>query len=294
MAASRDKNARRKHGYCKLTHRPGPFVKSHLIPEALTRPTVAGSPLVQYGEGRRPGQRWTSWYDAELVTREGEDVLSALDTWAIAALRERRLVWSGWGEALALGEDHEVLNGSFGAREIDGIDTDRLRLFFLSLLWRCAASSREEVASITLPPDDLERLRRTVLGLEVPTQDFYPVQLTQLSTRGVMHNQTPYPDMRFLPDVDDPSAPGMDVPIYRFYMDGLIAHVHRARLPLARLARLGNLVLGGHPSVLVPTVTFEDSLQAREMLHILAQYESPSRHPEAATGPDATSGDSNG
>ena len=272
MTRERTAKHRQKHGFCKLTHRPGAFVKSHIIPEALTRPATPGAALVQYGEGRRPGQRWTSWYDAELVTREGEDVLSALDTWAIANLREHRLVWSGWGEARTLGDAHEVLGGSFGVREVV-LDTQRLRLFFLSLLWRAAASARNEFASITLPAHDLEHLRRVVIGERAPAHDFYPVQLTQLSTRGVMHNQTPYPDTRWLPDVDDPQAPGRHVPIYRFYMDGLIAHVHRSTIPPERLDHLGNLILGTSPSVLIPTVTFEDSLQAREMLQVLAAYE---------------------
>jgi len=273
MTRGRNTTPRRKHGFCTLTHRPGAFVKSHLLPEALTRSTVQGAPLVQYGEGRRPGQRWTSWYDAELVTRDGEDVLSALDTWAIAALRQHKLVWSGWGDATQLGDLHEAIAGSFGARQLIGLDTARLRLFFLSLLWRAAASTRAEFAAITLPADDLEALRRIVLGREAPAPDFYPVQLVQLSTRGVMHNQTPYPDVRWLPDVEDPSGPGTYVPIYRFYLDGLIAHIHRARLPIDRLAHLGDLVLGASPSVQVPTVTFADSLQAREMRSLLAHYE---------------------
>lgn len=53
-----------------------------------------------------------------------------------------------------------------------GLDAARLRLFFLSLLWRAAASTRGEFAAITLPPDDLEHLRRIVLGVEVPAPDF--------------------------------------------------------------------------------------------------------------------------
>lgn len=285
MSRTRESTPRRKHGYCKLTHRPGAFVKSHLLPQALTRPTVAGAALVEYGEGRRPGQRWTSWYDSELVTRAGEDVLSALDTWAIAAMRAQKLVWSGWGDAAALGAAHEVIEGGFGAREVVDLDTARLRLFFLSLLWRAAASTREEFAAITLPPDDLEHLRRIVLGVDTPAACFYPVQLIQLSTRGVMHNQTPYPDMRWLPDVDDPEDSGMHVPIYRFYLDGLIAHVHRTRLPMNRLTALGNLVLGQAATVLIPTVTFEDSLQAREMHSLLGQHAhacAPSRAPPDA------------
>jgi hypothetical protein len=185
-----------------------------------------------------------------------------------------------WGGDTRLGDLHTVLGGSFGAREVQGLDTQRLRVFFLSLLWRSAASARAEFTAITVPPQDLERLRRIVLGRETPGTDFYPVQLTQLSTRGVMHNQAPYPDMRFLPDVDDPGGPGQEVPIFRFYMDGLVAHVHRARLPLGRLAQAGNLIVGAAPTVLIPTVTFEDSLQAREMLRLLARYEH-----EQGTGP---------
>lgn len=79
------------------------------------------------------------------------------------------------------------------------------------------------------------------------------------------------------------------MPIYRFYLDGLIAHIHRARLPIDRLTGLGNLVLGQAPSVLVPTVTFENSLQAREMLHLLARYEHTMRHglPRETRPPDA-------
>lgn len=117
-----------------------------------------------------------------------------------------------------------------------------------------------------------------MLGVDAPAPDFYPVQLTQLSTRGVMHNQAPYPDLRWLPDVDNPEGPGAHVPIYRFYMDGLIAHIHRARLPIDRPTGLGNLVLGQAPSVLVPTVTFESSMQAREMLRLLARYEHTMQH----------------
>lgn len=178
-----------------------------------------------------------------------------------------------------------MIEGGFGAREVVDLDTARLRLFFLSLLWRAAASTREEFAAITLPPDDLEHLRRIVLGVDTPAADFYPVQLIQLSTRGVMHNQTPYADLRGLPDVDDPEGSGTHVPIYRFYLDGLIAHVHRTRLPMNRLTALGNLVLGQAATVLIPTVTFEDSLQAREMHSLLGQQAHACAPPRAP--PDA-------
>jgi hypothetical protein len=77
------------NGTCRLTGTKGKFVKSHLIPKALTRPEEPGLPLIQGGSGKRARKRWDSWYDSELVTREGEDILSALDDWAIRYLRSQ-------------------------------------------------------------------------------------------------------------------------------------------------------------------------------------------------------------
>ena len=60
-------------------------------------------------------------------------------------------------------------------------------------------------------------LRRAILGLEEPPLGFYPVQLTQLSTKGVMHNHTPIPDLKYAPNLDDPKAPPYELPTFRFY-----------------------------------------------------------------------------
>ena len=265
------KAPRPRHGFCKLTHKPGRFVDSHIIPEALTRPTRRGNGLVQYGQSQRPSKRWTSWYDPELVIREGEDYLSALDTWAIEALRTHKLVWSGWGEAKTLGEHHEMYAHPFGVRSVE-LDTARLRRFFLSLLWRAAASTRPECAEIVVPLADLEQLRRAVLGEIDPPLNFYPAQLTQLSTRGLMHNQAPHRATQDVPNLDAPDEPWTTRPTFRFYMDGLIAHMFADARPVEYVGDVGNLIVGAAPTLLVSTVTFEHSLQAREMMAILGEY----------------------
>lgn len=265
---------RTRYGYCKLTGRPGAFVKSHLIPEALTRPSQAGAPLFQYGDGPKPSRRWSSWYDSELVTREGEDILSAIDTWAIAVLREHKLVWSGWGGAVELGELHTKISEHIGIREVS-LDTRKLRLFFLSLLWRAAASDRYEFKDIVLPKKDLEVLRNILLGQEEPDPDFYPVQLTQISTKGLMHNQTPYPAIKYIPDVENDNVEPYPMRTIRFYFDGLIAHLATKLPPLQTATDLGNLLVGLAPTVVLSTVTFGDSMQGKEMLSVLQQY-----HPE--------------
>jgi hypothetical protein len=130
-----------REGVCRLTGKCGRFVKSHIIPEALTRPP-SGRPLAQAGLGKRPVKRWTSWYDTSLVTREGEDLLRNHDDWAIKILRRHKMTWRSWGGANALQDANwlDVGNGIHGFRKIE-LDTRRLRLFFLSLLWRTSATS---------------------------------------------------------------------------------------------------------------------------------------------------------
>ncbi len=69
-----------------------------------------------------------------------------------------------------------------------GVDCTRLRLFFLSLLWRAAATSLFEFNAVSMPANELAKLREMVLHGAFEPYHFYPVTLTQLSTRNFPHN----------------------------------------------------------------------------------------------------------
>ena len=129
-------------GQCKLTGTRGKYVKSHIIPEALTETLWKGNPLTQVGRHGKRIKRWTTWYDRKLVTVEGEAILATHDDWAINLFRQKELIWSSWGamEQLDL-PDHSLGPGRRGLRKLDGVHCERLRLFFLSLLWRAAATT---------------------------------------------------------------------------------------------------------------------------------------------------------
>ena len=256
-------------GYCKLTGEYGKFVASHLIPKALTRPAKAGLPFVEAGLGKRPTRRWNSWYDGRLVIRAGEDVLSALDDWAIRELRKHRLVWSGWEPSQSL-LDHTQMPGTpWGIREVEGIDPRKLRLFFLSLLWRAAATERPEFSDVTLPSADLEKLRLMLLESRPEPLSFYPVRLIQLSTVGVVHNHTPITDVKHIPAID--GQPERQIPIFRFYFDGLIAHVQRQAHDDGETEALGPLVVGNQTKLVVSTVTYEGSLQHMHLRSVMEE-----------------------
>ena len=243
---------------CNLTGIEGRFVRSHLLPEALTRAAVRGAPLTQFGRGTAPVRRWTSWYDRELVTAEGEAILQTLDGWAISALREKRLLWSGWGPLMSLGSIHEPIPGTpYGIRTISGLNTSRLRIFFLSLLWRAAATGRREFAEVQLRPNELEQLRRMVVSDDPGPFNFYPVTLIQLSSLGEQHNLSPLAQVKEQPAVGD--VPAQSIPIFRFYLDGLIAHFDRR--PALDVAALGRIFVGPAADFIVTTVTYEASAQ---------------------------------
>lgn len=252
-------------GTCKLTGTTGRFVKAHIIPEALTRPAVKGAPLIQSGQGSRPIRRWTSWYDDEIVIRGGEDILAKYDAAAIRELRRLKLVWSSWGPmtSLAAADHSPIPTTAYGIRKISGADTKSLRLFFLSMLWRAAVSQRDEFREIALTDGEISSLRRMVQQGAEGSPHYFPIMLTQLSTMGEVHNQAPIFQEKTVPEMGE--FRGAKVPMFRFYVEGLIAHIHRTS---SEEDSPGALALGGGDDLMVSTVTFENSWQ-RENLQLL-------------------------
>ena len=138
MTSKERKKAKQMHvpkvGTCALLGVEGAFAKAHLIPKALTSPSAPGERFIEAGRGNRPIRRFTSWYDHQLVTHEGEKILSEIDTAGIAELRKHKLVWSGWGNKNKLRTSDFAVDpdpeSGLGVRLIEGIDAGSIRLFF--------------------------------------------------------------------------------------------------------------------------------------------------------------------
>jgi hypothetical protein len=214
------------------------------------------------GASARPVRRWDSWYDAELVTRAGEDILEAYDAWAVREFRRHHLVWSSWGDEAVVPPPHNVFHPSIGFRTFDDIDPTMARLFFASLLWRAASTKLVEFASISLPRDDLDQLAASLVSGRPLGDDFYPVTLTQFSTKGDVHLAGPQARIKTV--YDDDGLPVGETPVFRIYFDGLAAHFHPPPLH-ARLAAFGPAGVGNEGHLVVQTIPFEQAAQKREM-----------------------------
>lgn len=255
-------------GICKLTGSEGAYVDAHIIPKALTRHSSPGEHFIEAGNGLRPTRKYSSWYDNALVTREGEDQLSFLDDFAITELRKHKLVWSGRAAYDELpGVKWANAEKTRGVRVIKGIDGDRLRLFFLSLLWRAAASERPEFREITLPAEDLEKIRKMIMERESNPWSYYPFYLTQFSTIGERHNHAP-----IATTLDITNASGVKVGVmatYRFYFDGLIAHVRRREFDETFCLEPDRTF--NDDTVLLAVIPFEGSLQQRRLTEAMIE-----------------------
>jgi hypothetical protein len=255
------KVSRAKVGVCALTGERGRFVRSHILPKALTRPEEPGSQMFQTAGAReRPVRRWDSWYDDRLVIARGEQILADLDTWAIQEFQRHQLIWSSWDPRTSVPPPHDDY-GPFGLRIFDDIDPGKLRLFFHSILWRAANTNRPEFRAVTLTPEENARLCASLITGIPLDNDFYPVSLTQFSTMGPVHALNVLPVAKKMFD-NDGKFMG-ETPIYRFYFDGLVSHFHvpvEGKSPM----KFGAAGVGNEVRFAVQTIPYQGSAHQQQ------------------------------
>lgn len=175
--------------------------------------------------------------------------------------RKHSLIWSaifppdGRLEAL----DHTWFDElNMGMRRIiDG--THMLRLFYLSLLWRAAETTLYEFENVSLPPGDLEKLREMVLNGNIEPFDFYPITLTQLITIGFPHIWSAFRSKKSIPQIGNNNG-FREVSIFRFYFDGLVAHIHIDDDPMI-VRQQESFFVSQANELLVTTLLAQDSWQ---------------------------------
>ena len=130
------------------------------------------------------------------------------------------------------------------------------------------------MSEITLPPSDLEFLRALLVANDPGPLSFYPAHLSQLSTRGLTHNHTPIATIKTITSPILESTV-LEIPIFRFYFDGLIIHFHRHFSDDGYTASLGNLVVGSSTEIDVTVIPYEISFQAENLRRVVAEAKFP-------------------
>ncbi len=264
--------AKTKFGICKLTGDSARYVKSHIIPRSVTRLDRSGTHRYEAQPGRPPIVRHDSWFDLELVTAKGEEILTRHDTFGIDFLRRHGLIWSGWkGEsALPIEFSRNMVSKRQGIRVVESTpeELENLRFFFLSILWRAGRSGIAACSQINLSSDEELELRKVTLGDS--DSGHFPISVSQHYTFGAHINQSPV--ALDIPAYDQfGNLTGETTPIFRIYFDGLVVHFRRDWK--GEPQGVGTKRASAFP---VGLISFEGSWQHQNVLQVLTEM-SPRR-----------------
>lgn len=229
---------------------------------------------MQSTRGKGYKRRWSSWYDPGLVTGDGEALLSEIDDRAIILLRKFQLLWSSWTFVRPHFEvmGPSIPTHSFRQVPITPSDAKAIHRFFASIAWRASASNLADLDDVKLTSEVEESLRQMIIS---PSEDDWlccPVSLTQLTTKGEQHNQSPYLTSKVNPAVGDEKA--VEIPFMRIYLDGLIAHVHCEGL-IDRTVVGNGLFLGAEERLALIGIEYEASFQYTNMLLVAMEAYAP-------------------
>ena len=161
---------------CKLTGKPGPSVKAHIIPRSFyefdKRKHVPAKILTIVGNDLCISKSVIGEYDSAILTVEGEAHFTEWDNYAsqffIKDVQEATL--------------YEA-NGEPAFFQIEDFDYTKLKLFYLSLLWRAEVSKRQLFRNVRIGPHE-QKLRQHILDRNPGSQSDFSVSL-------LMYRDTP-------------------------------------------------------------------------------------------------------
>lgn len=142
---------------CKLTGDVGPGIEAHIIPRSFydfEENLHEAVKIVRLGPNAKATNYPIGEYDNTIVTKKGEAHFSEFDAYAHWALIKKDLPMTGF---------HRDETGNVAVIEAQHYDYRKLKLFFLSLLWRAGVSTRPFFSKVDLGFHE-ERLRRHILS----------------------------------------------------------------------------------------------------------------------------------
>jgi hypothetical protein len=189
---------------CKLCGKDKKLVKAHIIPEALYKPLLdRGRPLKILSNipGVHPKKSHVGIYDMGILCRECETIFSPWDDYAQKLLL-----------AKPIPENYRTQNGQKLAYEIAGVDYAKLKLFFISVLWRASVSRQQFFSRVSVGTFE-PQLKQMILESNPGDADTFAVTLAQFDHPLGTAMLDPHPDKHF------------GISYYRFYMAGYIAYI---------------------------------------------------------------------
>ena len=157
---------------CKLCGMQGPLVESHIIAKSLYEREGYKSPSLIISDKAFPRRSRTGVYD-KIVCDSCEQLFGP---------------WDQYGKELLLKtthKTHESMAGNFkiAYRIIENVDYAKLKLFFMSLLWRAHASDDPFFKRVKLGPHEL-KLKDSIRSSTPLYADDFAVHIARFDVEG--------------------------------------------------------------------------------------------------------------
>ncbi len=235
---------------CRLCNQEKKLVKAHIIPRSLYRPLLeGGQPLtvLSTSSTSHPHKSRIGFFDTEILCQECERLFSPWDDYAQEVLLARPKEGNFF-----------ILNGQKIAFKMD-IDYTKLKLFFVSLLWRASVSKLYFFKKIRLDPLE-ERLKGMILNYDPGDAETFAVTLAKF---------------------DDPLGTIMldphrhrfdDINYCRFYLASYVAYIKTDKKPSAEF--LKELVMSPNSPLIVILRDLKKSKEFPLMLKTVKSWRS--------------------
>jgi hypothetical protein len=195
---------------CRLCLREKKLIKAHIIPEGFFRALRSGNQAPEMhtdSPGQHPKRMQVGIYDSSILCGDCDQKLAPWDAYAQELLLHR------FSEATVLQENQEKVGW-----RIKSFDYRRLKLFFISLLWRASVSKHPFYKRISVGPFE-NRLRSMILNEEPGDAQDFAVLLGRF-------------DESWLTAMLDPHPSKFEgVSFVRFYLTGFVAFIKADQRP---------------------------------------------------------------
>lgn len=131
------------------------LIKAHIIPEGffrLLRDENIAPEMISNSPGSFPKRMQVGTYDSAILCSQCDGKMAPWDNYG------QQVLIHGFSEAVKI-----PLQGKTVARRIERFDYRRLKLFFMSVLWRASVSKQTFYKRISLGPFE-DRLRTMILN----------------------------------------------------------------------------------------------------------------------------------
>jgi hypothetical protein len=189
---------------CRLCLEHRKLIKAHIIPESFFLPLRSGKRVPEIHsdiEGKYPKKTPIGIYDTSILCSKCDKAIG---------------VWDNYAQQLFLKDFAEDLAVYYGSKKvaykIDAFDYDKLKLFFISVLWRASISDQYFYKRVNIGAYE-SVLREMILSNNPGAPEDFPVVIAKFGDPNVTGMLDPHKD----------NFDGIN--FYRFYITGFVIYV---------------------------------------------------------------------